>query len=240
MFGARCDPPTPGAQGSGARTCAAPPLTVPALVQASPGPVLRGTRGSRAWAENGLRFCQPPTAVRSFPQRRRAAGDPGGVGGAPVTGRPRASSQRTLAAALGHRVTALMRGGRSAFRWVRPPAASTTRFSGASSSHRLPPVLRSDSWRAPECFWGGCPGPRGDRGPGRGQGPLQLCSLMGGESKQIKSVPSAERWLEMDPGATRGPRGAREPHGGRGAGLSGDRRSVMRASAGSRAALNRA
>lgn len=130
MFGARCDPPTPGAQGSGARTCAAPPLTVPALVQASPGPVLRGTRGSRAWTENGLRFCQPPTAVRSFPQRRRAAGGPGGVGGAPVTGRPRASSQRTLAAVLGHRVTALMR--RRPLRLplgpatgrVRPPRAS--------------------------------------------------------------------------------------------------------------------
>lgn len=143
MFGARCDPPTPGAQGSGARTCAAPPLTVPALVQASPGPVLRGTRGSRAWAENGLRFCQPPTAVRSFPQRRRAAGGPGGVGGAPVTGRPRASSQRTLAAVLGHRVTALMRGGRSAFRWVRPPAASPS----AGPGHRPRPPRASPALR---------------------------------------------------------------------------------------------
>lgn len=135
------------------------------------------------WMEKRLRFCRPLTAVWSFPQRR-------------VVRMARVGS----AVHLSPGDTASLHNARLPLSWdtvrchcfdvmaAAPPSAG----SGHLMRPRVSPAPRPCTasrlcfavtrLRVPKCFWGGYPGPRGDRGPGRGRGRLQVCSLMGGRS----------------------------------------------------------
>lgn len=138
---------------------------------------------------------------------------PAGVGSTPVTGRPRVSSQRTLAAPLGHCVAASMW-----WRLLRLPLGLATDCVHAFLQ-RL--VLAPPPACAPQRLVCMCLSVSGEasRAPGETTAQAEVGSPPGVQShggqepKQIKSVPSAERWLEMDPVATRGPRGDPEPRG---------------------------